>query len=182
MSETDGETIKKTLSKFWKEAHSIAQRTWNRSLPFGDLIVDRWERARTLGFGAGASVYDSALILGDVRVGDNTWIGPNVILDGSGGPLEIGSYCSISAGVQIYTHHTVNWALSGGREPIDGAPTRIGSRCYIGPLTVITKGVTIGDSCLIGAHSLVRSDIPSGARAHGIPCRIVSQADAASPQ
>ena len=34
------------------------------------------------------------MIIGDVKVGKNTWIGPNVILDGSGG-LEIGDYVCI---------------------------------------------------------------------------------------
>lgn len=56
----------------------------NRSLPFADLLFDRWERAKMLGFGEGTSVYDSAYIFGDVKVGKNTWIGPFTILDGSG--------------------------------------------------------------------------------------------------
>jgi hypothetical protein len=36
-----------------------------------------------------------------------------VILDGRGG-LLIGDYVSISAGVQIYTHDTVEWSTSLG--------------------------------------------------------------------
>jgi hypothetical protein len=31
------------------------------------------------------------------------------------GGIAIGHHCSISAGVQIYAHDTVMWALSGGR-------------------------------------------------------------------
>src|SRR5690242_5080958 len=72
-----------------------------RSLPFGDAMFDRWERAQRLGFGADASIYDSALVYGDVSVGEHSWIGPNVLLDGSGGALAIGAWCSISAGVHI---------------------------------------------------------------------------------
>jgi acetyltransferase-like isoleucine patch superfamily enzyme len=49
----------------------------------------------------------------DVTVGKNCWIGPNVILDGSGGGLFIGDYVDISAGVHIYTHDTVKRAISG---------------------------------------------------------------------
>ena len=55
----------------------------------------------------GTSCYNNVLIIGDVKVGKNTWIGPNVILDGSGG-LEIGDFVSISAGVQIYTHDSLD--------------------------------------------------------------------------
>jgi acetyltransferase-like isoleucine patch superfamily enzyme len=149
---------------------------WRRSVPFGDLIVDRWERARTLGFGEGASIYDSSLVLGDVVVGEHTWIGPFTVLDGSGG-LMIGSYCSISAGVQVYSHDSVLWAVSGGAAAPQRAPTRIGSRCYIGPTAVVAKGVTIGDGCVIGAGSLVLRDIPPGSKAFGVPCRVVAPVD-----
>ncbi|MBU1962828.1 MAG: acyltransferase [Gammaproteobacteria bacterium] len=148
---------------------SVLQQ-WNRSLPFADYIVDRWKKAQELGFGEGVSIYDSALVLGDVAVGRNTWIGPFTVLDGSGG-LEIGEYCSISAGVQIYTHDTVMWAVSGGVHSPERAPVRIGNRCYIGPNVVISKGVTIGDGCVIGANSFVNQDIPSGMRAWGTPAR-----------
>ena len=34
----------------------------DRSLPFADLLFDRWERAKLLKFGEGSSVYDSAQI------------------------------------------------------------------------------------------------------------------------
>ncbi len=149
----------------------VASR-WNRTLPSGDYLVDRWEKARRLGFGEGASVYDSSLILGDVKVGAQTWVGPFTVLDGSGG-LEIGDHCSISAGVQIYSHDTVDWAISGGSAEALRAPTRIGSNCYIGPNTIIAKGVTIGDGCVIGAFSLVLDDVPARSRAHGIPSRVV---------
>jgi acetyltransferase-like isoleucine patch superfamily enzyme len=146
------------------------RQQWNRSLPFGDYIVDRWQKAAALGFGEGASIYDSALILGDVKVGKNTWIGPFTILDGSGG-LEIGDYCSISAGVQIYTHDTVQWATSGGTLQAEREPVRIGSRCYIGPNVIISKGISIGDGCVIGANSFVNRDVPSGMKAWGTPAR-----------
>lgn len=151
---------------------------WSRSLPFGDYIVDRWQKARELGFGEGSSIYDSALVLGDVKVGKNTWIGPFTVLDGSGG-LEIGDNCSISAGVQIYTHDTVDWAVSGGQANSVYASTAIGSNCYIGPNTVVAKGVHIGSGCIVGANSLVLADIEAGSKAFGTPCRTVGKAVAA---
>ena len=147
------------------------QKQWNRSLPFADYIVDRWSKAQSLGFGEGSSIYDSTVVLGDVRVGKNTWIGPFTVLDGSGS-LTIGDYCSISAGVQIYTHDTVNWATTGSVQPIDHAAVHIGDRCYIGPNVIISKGVSIGDGCVIGANSFVNCDIPANCRAWGNPARI----------
>ncbi|MGO9950875.1 MAG: acyltransferase [Dissulfurispiraceae bacterium] len=161
------------LRRFWSIRSSYFKKKWNRSLPFGDCIVDRWDRAKLLGFDEGCSIYDSALVFGDVKVGKHTWIGPNTILDGSGGGLIIGDFCSISTGVQIYTHDNVKWALSSGEISSEHAPTSIGNRCYIGPNTIISKGVHIGDGCVIGALSLVNKDIPAGCKAFGIPCKVV---------
>jgi len=117
-------------------------------------------------------MYDNVLVLGDVKVGRNTWIGPGCILDGSGRGLEIGDWCSISAGVQIYTHHTVNRSISLGARPIEYAPTKIGNGVYIGPNAVIQMGVTIGDKAIVGANSFVNRDIPANAKAFGSPARI----------
>ena len=103
------------LRALWRERREEVDARFRRTLPFADYVVDRWEKARALGFGEGASIYDSALVIGDVSVGEQTWIGPGVVLDGSGG-LSIGAYCSISAGVQIYSHDTVAWATSGGEK------------------------------------------------------------------
>jgi acetyltransferase-like isoleucine patch superfamily enzyme len=163
------------LRQLWLRCREDVNAKWQRTLPFADYIVDRWEKAKLLGFGEGTSIYDSSLVLGGVVVGSHTWIGPFTVLDGSGG-LTIGSFCSISAGVQIYTHDTVDWALSGGRQPADRAPTTIGSRCYIGPNTIIAKGVSIGDGSVVGANSLVLSDIPAGSKAFGTPCRVAGPA------
>lgn len=160
------------LKRFWLERRREVNSRFKRTLPLADYIVDRWEKAKELGFGEGSSIYDSSLVLGDVRVGEHTWIGPFTVLDGSGGGLEIGSHCSISAGVQIYTHDTVEHSLSSGKEPIARAPTRIGSNCYIGPNTVIAKGVIIGDGVVVGANSLVLKDLPAGCKAFGTPCRV----------
>jgi acetyltransferase-like isoleucine patch superfamily enzyme len=163
------------LRDLWHARRTEVDARWRRTLPLADYVVDRWEKARLLGFGEGSSIYDSSLVLGDVKVGNHTWIGPSTILDGQGG-LTIGSYCSISAGVQIYTHHTVRWSLSSGSIPMDKAATRIGSNCYIGPNTIVSMGVTIGDSCVVGANSLVLDDIPAGSKAWGTPCRVVGPA------
>ena len=105
----------KQLRQLWRQRSIEVAKEWNRGLPFADYLIDRFDRAKSLGFAEGSSIYDSVLVLGGVKVGSHTWIGPFSILDGSGG-LEIGSYCSISAGVQIYSHDSVEWAVSGGKK------------------------------------------------------------------
>lgn len=158
------------FKQLYAELDGRMRRQWNRSLPLEELLGDRWERAGALGFGDGTSIYQNSYVYGDVQVGRGTWIGPMTLLDGTGG-LTIGDHCSISTGVQIYTHDTVSWALTGGKATPERQPVRIGDCTYIGSQTVIAKGVTIGDHVVIGACSFVNADIPPYSVAFGVPCR-----------
>jgi len=157
------------LRSLQRRLQAKKKRRHNRRVSFADLITDRWENARQYGFGSGVSMYDNVLVIGNVTVGDNTWIGPNVILDGSGGSLAIGKNCTICAGAQVYTHDSVKWALSGGDKPYDQAPTSIGDHCFVGPNAVIAKGVVIGDRVAIGACCFVNKSVPSDGKFTGRP-------------
>lgn len=161
--------IKKILQKFKYKLINNKKKKFNRVLPLGDYIIDRWEKAEICNFGKGTSIYDSSLVLGEVDVGENCWIGPFSVLDGSGG-LKIGNNCDISAGVQIYTHETVDRIIK--NEDIKYMSTKIGNNVYIGPNTIVSKGVTIGDFVVIGANSFVNKDIPSYSKAYGTPITI----------
>jgi acetyltransferase-like isoleucine patch superfamily enzyme len=148
--------------------------TWDRDLPLGELLADRWERARSLGFGEGSSIYAESYVYGQVRVGTGVWIGPYTILDGSGG-LSIGDGSTISAGVHIYSHDTVLRTLNGDKQPIERKPVEIGAHVYIGSQAVIVSGVTIGDMCVIGTGSLVNRDIEPNTIVAGVPARSIGR-------
>ena len=76
------------------------------------LFVDRWKkRQKKVGWGKGTSVYDSCIVMGNVEVG-GCWIGYNTLLDGTGGGIEIGNHCDISAGVRIYTHVSIERCIT----------------------------------------------------------------------
>jgi len=57
------------------------------------------------------------------------------------------------------------------------ASTSVGDNCYIGPNTIVSKGVQIGSGCVIGANSLVLESIPAGSKAYGTPCRVVGRVE-----
>jgi acetyltransferase-like isoleucine patch superfamily enzyme len=145
----------------------------DRTLPMGEYFSDRWDKAKRMGFGEDTSIYDSAIVLGKVYVGSKTWIGPNTLLDGSG-TLSIGSNCSISAGVQIYSHDSVAWATSGGEEKYAYSSTKIGDNCYIGPNSIVCMGVSIGRGAIIGANSFVNKDVAAGEKVAGSPAKTIS--------
>lgn len=174
---TDHDIYKETQKKIQQLYLSLSNETkikWKRDLPFEELLFDRWERAKQLKFEDGANIYHNSYVYGDVKVGKETWIGPFTLIDGTGG-LEIGDYCCISAGVQIYTHDTVKRFVSGGKESSEHASVSIGDCCYIGPQSVIQSGVKIGKHSVIGTNSFVNKDIPPFSIVVGTPSKIVGQ-------
>lgn len=158
------------LNDYLKELRSEMQVKWNRVLPTNELLSDRWEKAGFLGFGEGSSIYDSCVVIGDVTVGKDVWIGPFTLLDGSGG-LNIGEGCDISAGVQIYSHDTVKQTLSEGKKEIEHKATSIGAYCHIGAGSIILKGVSIGHHSVIGAGCVVTKSFPDHSIIAGVPAK-----------
>ena len=166
--------LRKTFTALYTRLRNQVQHKWKRDLPLNEMLFDRWERAANLNFGKDASIYHQSYVYGDVQVGDKTWIGPMTVLDGTGG-LKIGKNCSISSGVQIYTHDTVKWAVSGGKSKYRYAPTSIGDCCFIGPNVVIQKGVRVGNHCVIATGAVVTSNIADFSIAAGIPAKPIGK-------
>lgn len=163
------------LKSFYLERNDFLKREFNRVLPFGELVVDRWDKAKYLDFGDGTSVYDSSLIMGDVSIGKNVWVGPHTLLDGLRASLKIGDFCHVSSGVQIYTHDSVAKALTEGKADFRCGAVNIEKCVYIGPYAVVTKGVTIGHHSIIGAYSLVNKSVPDFSVVWGQPAKIVGR-------
>ena len=164
--------IKKLLFLIYTTLQRKKQLRFKRVLPFSELIVDRDKKAEFLNFGKGATIHDLSYVYGNVVVGENTWIGPYTVLDGSGG-LIIGENCSISAGVQIYTHDSIQWAISGGKEKYKYDKVKIEDNCYIGPNVIIQKGVTIGKGSVVGANSFVNKSFSSNSKIAGNPAKYI---------
>ena len=77
--------------------------------------------------------------------------------------VQIGSHCS------IYSVSTIDNKKG---EVILKRNSKLGSHSTILP------GVTIGKNSIIGAHSLVISDIPDNVLAYGIPAKVIRKLDA----
>jgi len=164
------------VRSFFISLENLVFVSFNRYLPWIELTDDRWNRAIRLGFGKRTSIYNSTIVIGDVSVGEDCWIGPNCLLDGTGG-LTICSNCQLSAGVQKYTHNTIDRSID--RDP--NAPSRksstlISSNVYLGPNVIVSMGVSIDDGCIIGAGSFISSGTCVGPRSslwYGTPARFV---------
>lgn len=55
------------------------------------------------------------------------------------------------------------------------APVKIGNNVWIGEGVIIMPGSTIGDGCVIGAHSVVSKDVPAYTIAVGTPAKVIKQ-------
>jgi acetyltransferase-like isoleucine patch superfamily enzyme len=127
--------------------------------------------------------HETAVIVGEPKIGKGTWIGPFTLIDGSG-DLEIGTNCDISAGVHIYTHSSAKRCVANkkfnedstiNRDLIERKPVKIGDNAFIGANSTIMMGVTIGKQCIVGSGSIVTKDIPDLSVAMGTPAKVVAK-------
>lgn len=169
----DEKTLLNMLRSVHVKTRKYIKEQYNRVNPFYEDLFAWKERGKfTAPSSQNVTIYNSATVIGDVKIGDNTWIGPFCMIDGSGG-LTIGANCSIATGTQIMSHDTVRWAVSGGQEPYEYSPTSIGDCCFLGAHSVIVRGVTIGKHSIIGAGAVVTKDVPEFSIVAGAPARII---------
>jgi acetyltransferase-like isoleucine patch superfamily enzyme len=90
--------------------------------------------------------------------------------------VEIGDHCMFANGCFVTD---ANHRFDDPDKPItwqgfdSKGPTRIGDNVWCGAHVVITSGVTIGERCVIGANSVVTTDIPPFSIAAGVPARVL---------
>ena len=163
------------LETYLAEKRDTMRNRFNRVLPTGELLFNRFDKAPYLHCGEGSSIYDTSVVMGDVEIGNHVWVGPYTLLDGSNAPLKISDYVSIDSGVMIYTHDSTRYYVSGGINPFDKGAVFIGEHTVIGTMSSIGCGVRIGSHCVIAAHSYVNKDIPDYSIAAGTPARIIGE-------
>lgn len=125
---------------------------------------------------------------GRIKVGRYCFLGQNARI-WSAAIIEIGDRTLISHDVNIFdnsTHpvsararHEQFKAIitSGQPKSIDlgEKPVRIGKDVLIGCMSVVLKGVTIGDGAIVGAGSVVVSDVPPWTIVVGNPARSIRE-------
>jgi len=162
------------FERYLEDRRCDMKSKYNRVLPSGELFFNRFEKSKYLLCGEGSSIYDTSVIMGDVKIGDHVWVGPYTLLEGANAQLTIGNHVSIDAGVMIYTHDSTKNYLSAAEKFVVGDVT-IGDHTVIGTMTMVACNVTIGSRCVIGAHSFVNRDIPDNSIAAGIPAKIIGR-------
>ncbi|MGO9753200.1 MAG: acyltransferase [Solirubrobacteraceae bacterium] len=112
---------------------------------------------------------------GRVRIGAGTFLNLGVMI-AAVELVEIGDHCMLANGcfVSDGSHRfddplkPVPWQGFSSK-----GPTRIGDNVWCGINVVVTTGVTIGERCVIGANSVITTDIPPFSLAAGAPARVL---------
>lgn len=113
------------------------------------------------------------LVGGALEIGDDSWIGHDVLLAGGNAPIRIGARCDLAPRVMLVT----GTHIDGGEARAAGQgishPISIGDGVWIGAGSTVLGGTVIGDGAIIAAGSVVNKDIPPRVIAGGVPCRVL---------
>jgi acetyltransferase-like isoleucine patch superfamily enzyme len=119
---------------------------------------------------------------GALCIGDDTFIGHNSSFT-IGKRIEIGSHVLIAGGIRVQDNdgHPLDADRRHAGEPVapeDVKPVTISDGAWIGHSCMILKSVTIGENAVIGAGSVVTSDVPANTVVAGVPARVIREAKA----
>jgi len=90
--------------------------------------------------------------------------------------VEIGKHCMLANGCFVTD---ANHRFDDPDRPVPWqgfttkGPTRIGDDVWFGANVVVTSGVSVGERCVIGANSVVTTDLPPFSIAAGAPARVL---------
>lgn len=169
------ETIKNAWSLlctklFFRPARLVRRPVYIRNrkgMVFGDGFTTGY-RCRFELFGNGVTLH----------IGNNCKIGDQVHLAASEN-VTIGDDCLMASHVYISdTSHGSDLdspLTPPDSRPLSSNPVRIGDRVWIGEGVCVLPGAKIGDGCIIGAHAVVKGEIPANSIAVGAPAKVVKQ-------
>lgn len=109
-------------------------------------------------------------------IGDNTSFEQHLHMT-CGESITIGRECTFSSRVLItdidHDYSKINTKVS--YQPLITKSVKIGDYCFVGMDVKIFPGVNIGDNVIVGANSIVMSDLPSYTVCVGIPAKPIKR-------
>lgn len=128
----------------------------------------------------GSFVAESALVIGDVQIGKDAYIGHGVILRGDYGTIIVGDGTAIEEGAIVHARPN-DRTVFGSRVTVGhGAMihnAKIKDWAVIGMRATISDYSVVGEWAIIGEMGLVKNNqhVPDGSVAVGVPARVVSK-------
>ena len=130
--------------------------------------------------GKGVYVAPSAVVLGDVTLGDYSSVWCNAVLRGDINRIVIGHHSNVQDNAVLHLADDFGCILGNyvtvGHVAVVHACT-IGDEVLVGMGSIILDGVVVGEQTIIGARALVTqgTQIPPGSLVLGAPAKVVRQ-------
>lgn len=128
----------------------------------------------------GSFIADSALVIGDVRIGKDTYIGHGVILRGDYGTIIVGKGTAIEEGAIVHARPDDRTVFGKSVTVGHGAMVHnahIKDYAVIGMRATISDYSVVGEWAIIGEMGLVKNkqQVPDDSVAVGVPVKVVSK-------
>lgn len=139
-----------------------------------------------------------------IRIGSGVFIGRNTILSCKNGDIELGDGANIGFNCELFSASRVAvgpgtllaaycYLIGGDHDAADAARpvldqgrvsrgVSVGAGAWLGAGVKVLDGVRIGDRAVIGAGAVVRSDVPDGATAVGVPAKVLAKGHDRNPE
>jgi gamma-carbonic anhydrase len=127
--------------------------------------------------GKGVYLASTAVVVGDVTLGDHSSVWYHAVLRGDINCIRVGHHSNIQDNAVVHLADDypaiIGNYVTVGHSAIIHACT-VGDESLIGMGATVLDGAEIGEQCLIGAHSLVTpgTRIPAGSLVMGSPARV----------
>ena len=128
----------------------------------------------------GKDVYlaKTAVVLGDVTLGECSSVWYNAVIRGDIQRIVVGHHTNVQDGAVLHVADDFpclvgDWVTIGHSANVHACT--IGNECLIGMGAIVLDGAVVGDQCLIGANALVTpgTKIPEGSMVLGSPAKVV---------
>lgn len=156
------------------------------SILYKPAVTDRNKKLVSIGdnttilSGARIQLYpQSSDAIPHIRIGNNCYIGYRISLL-AGGNIDIGDGVLMASDILISSeNHSMDpeSELFYMDQPLICKDVSIGEGGWIGEKVCILPGVNIGKKCIIGAGSVVTTDIPDFCIASGSPAKVIKKYD-----
>jgi phenylacetic acid degradation protein/carnitine operon protein CaiE len=125
-----------------------------------------------------AFVHETAVVIGDVIIGKDVYIGPGAVIRGDWGQIIIEDGCNVQENCIIHMFPGITVYLREGAHIGHGAVihgSSIGRNSLVGMNAVVMDNVKLGEGCVIGALTFVPEgmEIPDRKISVGNPAKVV---------